>query len=99
LGSKLPCYSSEIELYFDSKNEKAFPCSFIYGNPNNKNEWHPIKDVDLMQVAKGTCEENLPVKFTMNLDDNGSLKVDVACTKSGQRLTISALDSNFVKYE
>ena len=99
LGSELPCYSSEIELYFDSKNEKAFPCSFIYGNPNNKNEWHPIKEVDLMQVAKGTCEENLPVRFTMNLDDNGSLRVDVVCTKSGQRLTISALDSNFVKYE
>ena len=99
LGSKLPCYSSEIELYFDSKNEKAFPCSFIYGNPNNKNEWHPIKEVDLMQVAKGTCEENLPVRFTMNLDDNGSLRVDVVCSKSGQRLTISALDSNFVKYE
>lgn len=99
LGSKLPCYSSEIELYFDSKNEKEFPCSFIYGNPNNKIEWHPIKDVDLMQVAKGTCEENLPVRFTMNLDDNGSLRVDVVCTKSGQRLTISALDSNFVKYE
>lgn len=99
LGSKLPCYSSEIELYFDSKNEKEFPCLFIYGNPKNKNEWHPIKEVDLMQVAKGTCEENLPVRFTMNLDDNGSLRVDVVCTKSGQRLTISALDSNFVKYE
>lgn len=99
LGSKLPCYSSEIELYFDSKNEKTFPCLFIYGNPNNKNEWHPIKEVDLMQVAKGTCEENLPVRFIMNLDDNGSLRVDVVCTKSGQRLTISALDSNFVKYE
>lgn len=99
LGSKLPCYSSEIELYFDSKNEKVFPCSFIYGNPNNKIEWHPIKEVDLMQVAKGTSEENLPVRFTMNLDDNGSLRVDVVCTKSGQRLTISALDSNFVKYE
>ena len=52
-----------------------------------------------MQIAKGTCDENLPVKFSMNLDDNGSLKVDVACTKSGQRLTISVLDSNFVKYE
>ena len=62
-------------------------------------EWHLIKEVDLMQIAKGTCDENLPVKFSMNLDDNGSLKVDVACTKSGQRLTISALDSNFVKYE
>ena len=52
-----------------------------------------------MQVAKATCEENLPVKFSMNLEDNGSLRVDVSCSKSGQKLTVSALDSNFVKYE
>ena len=52
-----------------------------------------------MQVAKATCEENLPVKFSMNLEDNGSLRVDVSCSKSGKKLTISALDSNFVKYE
>lgn len=96
---QLPYHTPEIELFFDSKNEKEFPCRFLYGNPNNENEWHQIKDVDLMQVAKGTCEENLPVKFIMSLDDNGSLKVDVSCAKSGQRLTISALDSNFVQYE
>ena len=98
-GTKLPYHSAEVELYFDSKNLREFPCLFIFGNPYNKNEWNPIKNVDLMQIAKGTWDENLPVKFSMNLDDNGSLKVDVACTKSGQRLTISALDSNFVKYE
>lgn len=97
--TQLPYHTTEMELFFDSKNRKEFPCLFLYGNPNNRNEWHLIKEVDLMQVAKGTCEENLPVKFTMTLDDNGSLKVDVACNKSGQRLTISALDSNFVQYE
>lgn len=97
--TQLPYHTTEMELFFDSKNRKEFPCLFLYGNPNNKNEWHLIKEVDLMQVAKGTCEENLPVKFTMTLDDNGSLKVDVACNKSGQKLTISALDSNFVQYE
>ena len=97
--TKLPHHSAEEELYFDSKSLTEFPCQFIFGNPSNKNEWHPIKEVDLMQIAKGTCNENLPVKFSMNLDDNGSLKIDVSCTKSGQRLTISALDSNFVKYE
>lgn len=97
--TQLPYHTTEMELFFDSKNIKEFPCLFLYGNPNNKNEWHLIKEVDLMQVAKGTCEENLPVKFTMTLDDNGSLKVDVACNKSGQKLTISALDSNFVQYE
>ncbi len=97
--TQLPYHTTEMELFFDSKNIKEFPCLFLYGDPNNKNEWHLIKEVDLMQVAKGTCDENLPVKFTMALDDNGSLKVDVACNKSGQRLTISALDSNFVQYE
>jgi hypothetical protein len=52
-----------------------------------------------MQIAKGTCDENLRIQFSMNLDDNGSLRVDISCTKSGQRLTVSALNSNFVKYE
>lgn len=97
--TQLPYHTEEIEHFFDSKNEKEFPCLFIYGNPNNENEWYSIKEVDLMQVAKGTCDENLSVKFSMTLDDNGSLKVEVTCEKSGQRLTISALDSNFVQYE
>lgn len=98
-GAKLPYHSLEIEFFFDSKNMTEFPCLFIYGNPNNKKEWHLIKEVDLMQVAKGTSDENLPVRFSMNLDDNGSLRVDVSCSKSGQKLTISTLDSKFVKYE
>lgn len=98
-GAKLPCHSSEIEFFFDSKNMTEFPCLFIYGNPNNKKEWYLIKEVNLMQVAKGASDENLPVRFSMNLDDNGSLRVDVFCSKSGQKLTISTLDSKFVKYE
>lgn len=52
-----------------------------------------------MQVARGTSEEYLPVKFSMHLDDNGSLRVDVTCAQSGQRLTISDLKSTYVKYE
>lgn len=95
----LPYRSSEDELYFDSTSYTEFPCLFIYGNPANKKEWYLIKEVDLMQLAKGTSDENLPVKFSMNLDDNGSLRIDVSCVQSGQKLTISALDSNFVKYE
>lgn len=98
-GAKLPYHSSEFEFFFDSKNMTEFPCLFIYGNPNNKKEWYLIKEVDLMQVAKGTSDENLPVRFSMDLDDNGSLRVDVSCSKSGQKLTISTLDSKFVKYE
>lgn len=71
----------------------------MYGNPANANEWHKIKEVDLMQIARGTSDEDLPIKFSMNLDDNGSLRIDVSCVQSEQKLTISALDSNFVKYE
>lgn len=98
-GQILPWRSSEKELYFDSKNFKEFPCLFIYGNPNDMRDWHLIKDVNLMQIAKDTSDDNLPVKFSMNLDDNGSLRIDISCAQSGQKLTISALDSNFVKYE
>ena len=98
-GSKLPCHSNEFEFFFDSKNEKEFHCKFIFEPPNDHRECQLIKEVDLMQIAKGTCEVDLPIKISMTLDDNGSLKIDVACAKSGQRLTISALDSSFVKYE
>ena len=98
-GEKLPYRSAEIELYFDSKNMQEFPCLLIFGDPDNKEEWELIKEANLMPVAKGFLEENLPVTFSMNLDDNGSLRVDVSCAKSGQRLTISALNSRLVKYE
>ena len=97
--TKLPYHSNEKEFFFDSKNETTFKCTFIYFNPNNDKEWHLIKEVDLMQVAKGTSDIDLPVRFSMNLDDNGSLRVDVSCSKAGQKLTISALDSKLVKYE
>ena len=74
-------------------------CKFIYENPDNKAERGLVKEVDLMQIAKDTCDENLPVRFSMELEDNGSLRVDVSCEKSGQKLTISALNSNLVKHE
>lgn len=98
-GTKLPYRSTEKELFFDSKNGKECPCLLIFGNPKDKSEWHLIKEVDLMQITKGTCEEALSIKFSMNLDDNGGLRVDVSCSLSGQKVTISALDSNFVNYE
>lgn len=98
-GQILPWRSSEKELYFDSKKFKEFPCLFIYGNPIDIDDWHLIKEVDLMQIARGTSDKDLPIKFSMNLDDNGSLRIDVSCTQSGQKLTISTLDSDLVKYE
>ena len=98
-GAKLPYHSNEFELFFDSRNEKDFHCKFIFETTNKHRECQLIKEVDLMQIAKGTSDVNLPIKLSMTLDNNGSLKVDVSCDKSGQRLTISVLDSNFVQYE
>lgn len=98
-GTTLPNTSEPNEFFFDSKNEKEFKCKFLFENPNNRSERGLIKEVDLMQVAHGTSEEDLSVKISMSLEDNGILRVDVSCDKSGQKLTISALDSNFVKYE
>ena len=97
--TKLPYHSKETEFFYDSKNMKEFPCLFIYGNPNNVKEWNLIKEADLMQVAMGTSDVDLPIKISMSLDDNGSLRVDVSCAESGQKLTISTLDSKLVKYE
>lgn len=96
---ELPYCSDKKELYFDSKNLKEFPCLFLFGDPNNRKEWHSIKEVDLMQLVNGVEDENLPITFRMSLEDNGNLKIYVACSKSGQQLTISALNSKFVKYE
>lgn len=98
-GTKLPYHSKETKFFYDSKNMKEFPCLFIYGNPNNVKEWNLIKEADLMQVAMGTSDVDLPIKISMSLDDNGSLRVDVSCAESGQKLTISTLDSKLVKYE
>lgn len=98
-GTKLPYHSKETEFFFDSKNMKEFPCMFIYGNPNNVKEWYSIKEVDLMQVAKGTSKVDLPIKISMSLDDNGNLDVDVSCAESGQKFPTSIPASKLVKYE
>jgi len=96
--TRLPYHSSEKEFFFDSKNEKEFHCKFIFETPNDNRECQLINEVDLMQIAKGTCELDLPIKLSMSLDENGSLEVDIACSKTGQKITIP-LGSNFVKYE
>lgn len=99
VSQKLPYRSNEIELYLDSKHLKIWPCHFIYGTPTDKSEWTIIQEVDLMQVASGTNNENLPVNFSMELDDNGSLRIDVSCAESGEKMIISILRSDLVKYE
>lgn len=98
-GQKLPYRTDAMEFYMDSKNEKEFHCKFICDTPSNVKDWSLIKEVDLLQIATGTNNENLPVRFSMHLDDNGSLRIDVSCAESGERMTISVLKSNLVKYE
>lgn len=96
-GTELPFLGCEKTYYFDSKHEHEFKCKFIYENSCNQHERGLIKEVDLLPIAEGTSDENLPVKFSMKLENNGSLRIDVS--SAIKKLTISALNSNFVKYE
>lgn len=98
-GEELPHTTPSRTIYIDTKNNNSYSCPLIFGNPDIKNEWHLIRIVDLMDVAKETSEENLPLVCSMHLDDNGSLRFDISCKKTGRKLTVSKLDSNFVKYE
>lgn len=96
---KLPFRSEEKVFYIDSKHLEEMPCCFKCGTSDNVSECLVIKEVDLLKIATGTYNESLPVKFSMHLDDNGSLRIDVSCEESGERMTISVLKSDLVKYE
>ena len=98
-GNPLPCKSQLAEFFFDSENEKAFPCQILYDKQNGTDRWQTIKVEDLMQLAQGTSNVNLPIALSMSLDDNGCLRIDASCEKSGQRLNISSLNQDLVKYE
>lgn len=96
-GEGLPAQKS-MTFYFDSQTEFECPCQICRENTNPTDNVHLIIEEDILQIAKGTSEANLPILFSMQLDDNGSLRVDVSCAKSGERLTISTLDNELVKY-
>lgn len=96
-GIELPYLACEKTYYFDSKHENEFKCKFIYEDSCNRRERGLIKEVDLMCIAEGTSDENLPIRFSMKLENNGSLRIDISSVV--KKLTISALNSNFVKYE
>ena len=96
---KLPTSSENIKLFFDSENENECPCDFVFGSPNNQNEWKLIKGVDIFQIAQGAKQEDLPIHFTMHLDVDGHLRVDVSCPVTGKTLRITSSDVKFVKYE
>ena len=97
--TKLPATSDTIELFFDSKNEDECQCSFVCGNPANGNEWDYLKTEDILKIAQGTSDENLLIHFSMYLDIDGHLRVDVRCEVTGKTLRITVSDKKFVKYE
>lgn len=96
-GSILPDTIKKV-FYFDSKSDTECPCKIVRVNPNASDNIHLIKEEDILRIAHGTVDANLPIEFSMKLDDNGSLRVDVSCVKSGKHLTISTLDKALVKY-
>lgn len=98
-GTKLPSSEESKTLYLDSTEEIDCPCKIVKILPSNLNDCQLVKEEDLFRVALGTHQPNLPITLSMRLDDNGSLRVDVACKESGQKMTISVLDKGLVKYE
>ena len=58
-----------------------------------------IKIEDILKIAQGTSDENLPIHFSMYLDIDGHLRVDVRCEVTGKTLRITVSDKEFVKYE
>jgi len=97
---KLPLKSETQRLYHNSKLHNSLNCQFICGCPQDpKEDWQTIETEDLSSIVRGTCDINVPIDFTMQLDINGSLRIDVSCPISGQTMMISILNKDFVTYE
>lgn len=97
--TKLPTSEESKTFYFNSIEETDCPCKIVKISPSDINDCQLVKEEDLLRVALGTHQPDLPISISMRLDDNGSLRVDVACNESGQKMTISILDKDLVKYE
>lgn len=97
-GQELPYSSESYTFYVDSKHEKEFPCTLVYGIRNEKRVV-TIKKEDLMPVAYNKEDVNLEIRISMHLDIDGNLRVDVVCPSSGKTKRINSLNSDFVKYE
>lgn len=95
-GTKLPNTTKKV-FYFDSKSDTECPCRIVRVNANSS-DYITIKEEDILRIAQDTNETALPIEFSMTMDDNGSLQVDVYCEKSGESITIRPLDKALVKY-
>ena len=96
---QLPCKSKPKVLYYNPKDSDILSCCFIYGSPSNHDDWHIIKEQDISEITKGAKDEDLSIFFSMNLDVDGSLRIDISCPTTGKTMMISALESKLVRYE
>jgi len=97
-GTKLPCSSDQLEMLLNTITETSCNCCIALEDPIDTSKNCPLIDEDIMRVAKGTSNANLPIKFAMKLDDTGLLRLDVVCAESEQTMTLSKLDKDLVKY-
>ncbi|MCM1141054.1 MAG: phospholipase D-like domain-containing protein [Muribaculum sp.] len=97
-GTELPCSSQNLEMYLDTRTESSCNLCIAIEDPKDVSKNSPLMDEDIMRVARGATNANLPIKFIMQLDDAGLLRIDVVCAESGQTMTLSKLDKDLVKY-
>lgn len=97
-NKELPFRSEVIPLYLNTSVEK-FPCSLIYGDPNDQKTWITIKEHNLREVAHGVKSENLELLFSIYLDFDGGIRAEIECSESGRKIMISSLNPELVKYE
>lgn len=97
-NEQLSYVTKEQILFLDTVNNESFPCLFIYGEPNDLMSCKKIQEVDLLEVTEGIKENDLEIKFTMMLDDNGAIRIDITCLKTGKKMIVTDLNKDLVKY-
>ena len=98
-GSSLPKESEEILLYYNSKVYNHLYCQFIYGPSNIIEKSIPLIEDDFNEVVGGVISDCLHIRFKMNLDVNGDLRIEVGCVETGIKKIITVLNNKFINYE
>lgn len=92
-------YETKMKFFYDSKNEKTFYCKFVTVSANDASDIYLINESDLLQIARGTSDENLPIEISMKLDVDGSLRIEAHCLVTNRKLMISAIDPKLIRHE